>query len=350
MAATEAFAPLPKLTAGDRVAVLSPSFAAPGFGPAVHEQAMDRIREDLGLVPVEFPTTRTLGAAPADRAADLNVAFADPGIGAIFATLGGDDQVTVIPHLDAKLVAANPKPFFGYSDNTNLLNWLWGLGVPGYHGGSTQVHLGAGPGIDPVHLASLRAALFDGGQLGITEPGISEDFGPDWLSPEALTDYGDREPTEPWTWAGPERTAEGRTWGGCFEVIDQLAVADRLPPLEALRGSILLLESSEEVPSATLIKRWLRALGERGLLATVAGAVIARPPVGTHASVPPPKERAGLRAAQREAVLEQFARYNNDAVVCVGVPFGHTRPQWVLPYGGTMRLDGRRGTITADYS
>ena len=77
------------------------------------------------------------------------------------------------------MVAANPQPFFGYSDNSNLLNWLWGLGVPGYYGGSTQVHLGAGPGIDPVHLASLRAASFDGGQLGITEPGISEDFGPD---------------------------------------------------------------------------------------------------------------------------------------------------------------------------
>lgn len=350
MAALPTFAPLPKLAPGDRVAVLSPSFAAPGFAPAVHEQAMARIRDTLGLVPVEYPTTRKLGATAAERAADINAAFADPGIGAIFATLGGDDQITLTPHLDAGLVAANPKPFFGYSDNSNLLNWLWGLGVPGYYGGSTQVHLGAGPGIDPVHLASLRAALFDGGQLGITEPGISEDFGPDWLSPEALTSFGDREPTEPWRWAGPERSVEGRTWGGCFEVIDQLAVADRLPPLEALRGSILLLESSEEVPPARLVGRWLRALGERGLLAAVAGAVIARPPVGTHESVPPPKERAELRAAQREAVFEEFARYSNDAVVCVGVPFGHTRPQWVLPYGGTMRLDGRRQTIAADYS
>ncbi|MGB9033107.1 MAG: S66 peptidase family protein, partial [Paeniglutamicibacter sp.] len=298
----------------------------------------------------EFPTTRKLGATPTERAADINAAFADPGIRAIFATLGGDDQITVTPHLDADVVAANPKPFFGYSDNTNLLNRLWSLGVPGYYGGSTQVHLGAGPGIDPIHLASLKAALFDGGRLRITDPGSSEDFGPDWLSPEALGSFGDREPTEPWQWAGPGRTVEGRTWGGCFEVVDQLAVADRLPPLEALRGTILLLESSEEVPPARLVGRWLRALGERGLLAAVAGAVIARPPVGTHESVPPPKVRAELRAAQREAVFEEFARYNHDAVVCVGVPFGHTRPQWILPYGGTMRLDGQRQTITADYS
>src|SRR4051794_8505226 len=33
----------PKAVAGDRVAVVSPSFAAPGFAPAVHEQAMERL-------------------------------------------------------------------------------------------------------------------------------------------------------------------------------------------------------------------------------------------------------------------------------------------------------------------
>ncbi|MGB9035278.1 MAG: LD-carboxypeptidase, partial [Paeniglutamicibacter sp.] len=94
MTALPAFALLPKLAPGDRVAVLSPSFAAPGFAPAVHEQAMARIRTELGLVPVEFPTTRKLGATPTERAADINAAFADPGIRAIFATLGGDDQIT----------------------------------------------------------------------------------------------------------------------------------------------------------------------------------------------------------------------------------------------------------------
>jgi muramoyltetrapeptide carboxypeptidase LdcA involved in peptidoglycan recycling len=33
------------------------------------------------------------------------------------------------------------KPFFGYSDNTNLLLYLWNLGVIGFHGGSTMVTL-----------------------------------------------------------------------------------------------------------------------------------------------------------------------------------------------------------------
>ncbi|HEY0533934.1 MAG TPA: LD-carboxypeptidase, partial [Actinoplanes sp.] len=33
----------PKLAPGDRVAVVSPSFAAPGLFPAVHELAMRRL-------------------------------------------------------------------------------------------------------------------------------------------------------------------------------------------------------------------------------------------------------------------------------------------------------------------
>jgi muramoyltetrapeptide carboxypeptidase LdcA involved in peptidoglycan recycling len=339
----------PKLVPGDRIAILSPSFAAPGFAPAVHEQAMRRLVA-AGLVPVEYPTTRRVGATPEDRAADINAAFGDPAIRAILATVGGDDQITVIPHLDADLAAANPKIFLGYSDNTNLLNWLWSVGIVGYYGGSTQVHLGPGPRIDDVHFASLKAALFTGGDLEIVEPGESEDFGPDWLSPRALVEFGEREPTEPWTWAGPEREVTGRTWGGCFEVVDQLAMADRLPSLKDLEGTILILESSEEVPSAVWVKRWVRSLGERGILDAVEGIIVARPPVSTREVVPPAEERAHLRAAQRDAVISEITRYNDDAVVCVGVPFGHTRPQWIMPYGGRIRLDGQARKVTANYS
>jgi muramoyltetrapeptide carboxypeptidase LdcA involved in peptidoglycan recycling len=61
----------PKLRTGDRVAVVSPSFAAPAAFPAVHELALRRIVEDLGLEPVEYPTTRQLGASAPARAADL---------------------------------------------------------------------------------------------------------------------------------------------------------------------------------------------------------------------------------------------------------------------------------------
>jgi muramoyltetrapeptide carboxypeptidase LdcA involved in peptidoglycan recycling len=193
--------------------------------------------------------------------------------------------------------------------------------------------------------------LLDGGIIKLTDPGESEDFGVPWTDPRALTDFGVREPTEPWAWAGPEAVVEGRTWGGCIEVIDQLAMADRMPSAHDLEGTVLLVETSEELPSADQVKRWVRALGERGVLEVVTGVLVARPPVSElNSPTPPAEERARLRAVQRETVIEQIARYNPDAVVCVGVPFGHTRPQWIIPHGGTMRLDGHTRTVTANYN
>lgn len=340
----------PKARPGDKVAVLSPSFAAPGVAPAVHEQALRRLTEVTGLVPVEYPTTRRVGATPTDRAADLNSAFRDPEIRAVLATIGGEDQITVVPHLDAEAVRADPKPFLGYSDNTNILSWLWVNGVAGFYGGSTQVQLGPGPGLDPCHEAALRASLLTGERLQVTEPGESEDFGKDWQNPAALTHFGEREPTEPWVWAGPRKTVTGPTWGGCIEVIQWILTAGRFPvDPSVLGGAILLLETSEDVIPAQEFGWILRSLGERGLLEQVAAVLVARPPASNFERRPDAAGRAAHRAAQRDIALETIGRYNSEAVVCVGVPFGHTRPQWILPYGGEVTVDGESQTVWADY-
>ena len=347
------WSPVPprKAAPGDKVAVLSPSYAAPGAAPEVHEQAMSRLAELTGLVPVEYPTTRRLDASPQERAADLGAAFADPGIRAVLATVGGEDQITVVPHLDPAAVAADPKPFLGYSDNTNLLNWLWTHGVAGFYGGSTQVHLGPGPAVDDVHVRSLRAALLTGERLEITDPGESEDIGKGWTDPAALTEYGDREPTEEWTWAGPARSVTGRTWGGCIEVVQWLLTAGRFPADPAvLEGGVLLLEASEELLPAREFGRIVRSLGERGLLAAVDAVLVARPPASSFEVRPTAEERAAHRAAQRDVAIEIVHRYNPDAAVVVGVPFGHTRPQWILPYGGTVTVDRGEQRLWADYA
>lgn len=344
------FSSIPKAHREDKVAVMSPSFAAPALFPEVHEQALVRLQSETGLIPVEYGTTRQLGATAQERAADLNQAFADPDIRAVLATIGGSDQVTVIPHLDADLIRANPKPFLGYSDNTNLHNFLWNLGIPSFYGGSTQVHLGSGPAADELHLLSLRAALLTGDTLELFDPGMSEDFGVTWEDPRSLTEFGVREKTDPWVWSGPKHHVRGRTWGGCLEVLDQLAMAGRFPEQKDIEGTILLLETSEELPPADQVMRWVRGLGERGLLGEVVGVLVARPPV-TALGGPSltGNERAALRAAQREAIVSQVAHYNPNAVVCVGLPFGHTRPQWIVPYGGYVSMDGLNQVVTAEY-
>ena len=341
----------PKARRGDRIAVLSPSFAAAGAFPAVHEQAMRRLTEVTGLTPVEYPTTRKVGADPRARAADINAAFADPQIRGILAVIGGEDQITVIPHLDAGLPRRDPKPFLGTSDNTNLHHWLWANGVASFYGGSSQVHLGPGPGVDDVHARSLRAALMTGEALEITDPGESEDVGVNWKDPRALSSFGDREPTEPWSWHGPARAVTGRTWGGCLEVIQWILTAGRFPFEPAvLAGGVLLIETSEELLPAQEVGFIVRSLGERGVLAAVDAVLVGRPPVSDDARLPSAQERARLRGEQRDVVTEIVARYNPEAVVCAGIPFGHTRPQWILPHGGTITVDGAARRVFADYS
>jgi muramoyltetrapeptide carboxypeptidase LdcA involved in peptidoglycan recycling len=340
----------PKARRGDHIAVLSPSFAAAGAFPAVHEQAMRRLTEITGLIPVEYPTTR-VGATATERAADLNAAFADPAIRGLLAVVGGEDQITVISHLDAGLARSDPKPFLGMSDNTNLHHWLWANGIASFYGGSSQVHLGPGPGVDDVHARSLRAALVTGETLEITDPGESEDFGVDWGDPRALTSFGEREPTEPWSWHGPPWPVTGRTWGGCLEVMEWILTAGRFPfGPDVLDGAVLLLETSEELLPARYVGWIVRALGERGILAAAGAVLVARPPVSNFTSRPPAAERARLRAEQRDTVVEVIDRYNPDAVVCVGIPFGHTRPQWIVPHGGTITVDGAARRVVADYS
>ena len=252
--------------------------------------------------------------------------------------------------MDADIIRADPKPFLGYSDNTNLLSWLWTQGVCGYYGGSTQVHLGPGPGVDPIHAASLRAALITGERLEITDPQESEDIGKDWNDPAALVENGDRETTEPWTWAGPATEVTGRTWGGCIEVLQWLLTAGRFSDdAGVLDGAVLLLETSEELIPAREFGWILRSLGERGLLAAADAILVARPPASDFKHRPDAVGRAGHRAEQRDTALQIITHYNPDAAVCIGIPFGHTRPQWILPYGGQVTVNGADQRVWADY-
>jgi muramoyltetrapeptide carboxypeptidase LdcA involved in peptidoglycan recycling len=338
-----------KVKPGDRVAVLSPSAAAPAMFPAIHELGLRRLRELLELEPVEYPTTRRQGT-PEERAADLMAAYADPAIRAVFATIGGDDQLTVLPHLDSAPFVADPKPFFGYSDNTNLLNWLSLHGVPGYHGGSTMVHLASGGGVDPEHLASLRAALFETVDLEITPVAEFTDEEVSWHDEAALTRSAPRVPSPGFHWHGADRVVTGPTWGGNLEILHWNLAANRwIKPGAGYAGSILLLETSEELPPAEEVFRMLRNAGERGLLEQFPAVLVATAKASNLLNRPPQEDRARFRDEQREAVLRALAVYHPSAMAVFGVDFGHTAPQWVLPYGGRMTVDGPRRRIIAHF-
>ncbi|MGW5617752.1 S66 family peptidase [Streptomyces sp. NPDC003877] len=341
----------PKPSPGDRIAVVSPSSGLPGLFPLPYELGLERLRTEYGLEPVEYPSTRRMGATPQERAADLHAAFADPDIKAVIASIGGDDQITVLPHLDREVIRANPKPFFGMSDNTNLLAFLHTSGIVGYHGGSVMCELGRPGAMHPQTAASLRAALFTSGPYELQPAERWRDIDRDWADPATFDAEPETRPGTGWTWVNPDRVVEGRSWGGCLEIVGWLLMADRevSHDLSVYDGGVLLLETSEDMPSATEVYSTIRNMGERGLLQRFSALLMGRAKTWSLERRNSPEEAARYASGQREAVLRAMRAYAPDTTIVFDVDFGHTDPQLVIPYGGTVRVDGPARRITVMY-
>ena len=115
----------PRVVVGDRVRLVSPGSWPDQDG--VDEQVA--LLESWGLVPeVGAHALDRWGyqaGREADRIADLDDAFRDPGVRAIIATRGGAGAYRIADRLDLDAVRADPKPLVGFSDITNLHLVLW---------------------------------------------------------------------------------------------------------------------------------------------------------------------------------------------------------------------------------
>ena len=340
---------LQKLKPGDKVAILSPSFAAPGKWPHVHELGLTRLREIFGLEPVEFPATRKLGATAFERSQDLIRAFENPEIKGVIATLGGDDQVTYIKNLPSAPFANNPKPFFGYSDNTHFANFLWLNGVPSYYGGALFTQFARQGKMDAFTIEYLKKALFEEGEVELRSSATCNDINLSWDDPENLKKQLTYEQNEGWRWDG-EEGAEGMTWGGCLESIDELLRHGvQIPALDEWKNSILITETSEEIPSSDYVFRVYRALGERGLLAHVKGILVGRAKAWEFDKQNSTEQKAAYREEQYTTIIRAVRVYNSTAPIIQNLDFGHTDPQIALPYGKRVRIDSLNKKIFADF-
>ncbi|SMF28570.1 S66 peptidase family protein [Streptomyces sp. Amel2xC10] len=341
----------PKPAPGDRIAVLSPAAGLPELFPRPYELGLRRLREDFGLEPVEYPTTRRMGTTPKERAEDIHAAFADPDIKVIMASIGGDDQITVLPLLDRELIRANPKPFFGMSDNTNLLAFLHTTGIVGFHGATVMTQLGRPVAMDRLTADSLRAALFTPGPYELRPAERWNDVNRDWADPATFDEEPETRPGDGWIWRNPDRVVEGHSWGGCLEILAWLLMADReiAHDPSVYDGGVLFLETSEELPSGTEVYRILRNMGERGLLRRFPALLMGRAKTWSFERPNSPEESARYAAEQRAAVERALAEYAPDTLAVFDVDLGHTTPQLVIPYGGTIRVDGPARRITVTY-
>ena len=331
---------LPKLSRGDQVGIISPSAGLPGIFPWVQDLGLERMREVFDLVPVEYPTTRTMGASLEDRARDAMAAFADPNNKAVFASIGGNDQIKLIKHLDPQVFLDNPKPFFGYSDNTHLQNFLWNLGIPSYYGGGIMNQFGMNVQMFDMTIRSIKHALFDEGEFVLEVASEFNDEGHDggWAIKENLALPRKLEPNDGLAWDG-EINAEGVLWGGCVEsLVAQMATGKYLPNDDDLGGAILVLETAEDIPEHWIIAYLLTGLGERGWLEKFQAVLVGRPKAWESDKQLTLEQKAEYRKQQRETVVNTVRQYNAHIPIVQNLDFGHTDPQVVLPLGRKARV------------
>jgi len=118
------------LKSGDEVRVIAPSTSIKIIGADTRQIAKERF-EALGLK-VSFGTNTTdenfdmmASSSIEKRAQDINDAFADPNVKAIFTIIGGFNSNQLLPFLDYDTIRNNPKIICGYSDITALLNGIY---------------------------------------------------------------------------------------------------------------------------------------------------------------------------------------------------------------------------------
>lgn len=340
---------LKKLSPGDKVAILSPSFAAPGKWPHMHDLGLKRVREVFGLVPVEYPTTKKIGASADDRAKDLIAAFENQEIKAIIASLGGNDQVTYIKNLPSEPFVKNPKPFLGFSDNSHFENFLFLNDIPSYYGASLFTQFAMQGEMDAYTIEFINHALFDEGEFELKSSPTYNDQGLNWDDIENTHKHRTYWQNEGWQWDGTNDVT-GTLWGGCIESIDEmLRHGAQIPSLEQFKNIVLMLESSEEIPSHEYVSRVIRALGERGILTEVKGVLVGRPKAWEYDKPHTDEEKIVYRKKQRETILKMIRRYNVSIPVVQNLDFGHTDPQVPMPYGNMVRIDSKEKRIFATF-
>ena len=324
------------LAPGSRVALVSPSWGGPGSFPHRYEMGVGELRERFGLEIVEMPHVRAdaewVWRHPEARADDLNAAFADASIDAVFTTIGGDDSVRVLPHLDAGVLAANPKAFLGFSDTTTLHVFALINGVQTFYGPSVMAGIAENGGTLPFTEHWFRRAVMSGepiGDLPVAEEWTEEHV--EWAEIERAGDRRSMQPNPGWRWLGGDRRAEGHLVGGCLDVLEFLKQTPWWPSMDIWDGAIFYWETSEEAPPPSLVKYWLRNYGMQGILDRLAGMLVGRPRSYTA------EQRAELATVIADVVAVEFGR--PDLPIVLDLDFGHTDPQLTIPNGATAVID-----------
>lgn len=294
----------PALRPGDAVMLVSPS------GP-IRAERLARGVELLtgwGLRPVPAPNAYArhgyLAGADELRAADLNAAFADPGIRGVICTRGGYGAQRMVDAIDMAAVRRDPKVVAGFSDITALQFALWrGARLAGVHGPGAAWRDERTPRRSA---ESLHAALTTTEPVTVTADPAEETF------PVRV----------------PGR-ATGTLLGGNLCLV---AASLGTPDMPDLTGAVLLVEDVQEPPYK--VDRMLTQLRRSGALDGLAGVAVG--------------QFTGCADGWDTTVVDVLTDRLGDLGVPVlgGLPIGHGPGQLTVPVGTPAVLDTGAGTLT----
>ena len=324
-----------KLQKGDTVAIVSPSWGGPSIFPHIYENGL-KILEKWGLRIKEYPTARMsavfLRENPQIRAKDINDAFADPSVKAIFASIGGDDSVRILTYLDKDIIYRHPKIFFGLSDATTIHTFCNQLGLVTFYGPSMMAGFSQMDSLGLNFENHVKEMLFNPKSNYEYAPYEKYCDGyPDWNDKNNTGKTNDLKKSSGWKWLQGNGITQGVLFGGCMEVLEMMKATDFWPPREFWNGKILLLETSEAKPSLHQVDHALRNYGMQGVFDKINGLIFAR------ARDYSDDEKIKLEEKLVSVVAKEFGR--PDLPIIANVDFGHTDPQLVFPLGVKAEID-----------
>lgn len=339
-ASSQRFVKPNRLRPGDTVAALSLSSGLAALFPHRYQAGKRQFEREFDVRVVEAPHALRddawLRRNPQARADDLHWALSEPAVTGMISIIGGDDSLRILPYLDPALIRANPKVLMGFSDTTISLTAFLNAGVVAFHGPAFMTDLAENGGMLPVVADSIRRTLFLA-EPSPWEPATvwTEEF-LDWSEPENQARRRDLRPNPGWRWLQGEAPVEGHVIGGNVEVLEFIKGTRWWPDKGTWDGAVLLLETSEEVPTPRMVERFVRNYGHQGLLHSLAALLVARPMGYDH-------ERSEELEGLLLEVLADFGR--PDMPLVMGLDAGHTSPQLVVPLGCRVRVDPVDRTI-----
>ena len=253
---------------------------------------------------------------PQQRAADINAMFADPEVDVVQALQGGYGSAQTIPYVDFDVIAANPKPFVGYSDITAL-------------------HVA-------IRQRTGLATLYGYGLLGMGDKDSSSFSLSRELDVLRTGGVGEvpRDPDDPYVRAISPGKVTAPLVGGCLWLLMQTMGT----PWEfELEGSILFFEDVKAPPY--YIDGFLNQLRDAGKLQQAVGVVVGEMKDCDYGDLRESSEWP--RSRTLEDVLDQYLEPLGVPVL-YKLPLGHGKHLASLPLGVRCTLDADSRTLTVD--